>query len=425
MDLVEKLIVKNTNAIKDMEANPDPGRMKSDKLGLELELAQYHELLEAGKTGKPPIIVHPVAHGLTRALGAIPALIQDIILCAQIPPEEGMKLYKIADDMGMPEYMCDVFTLPAAAAASGQLPTPVIGTTGVEGACRIWTYHMKAFFQYFDVPTFDIDIPQGYNLDSIEYLAGQLGEFAKFAEEQLPGLKYDIDLHREIIDQQRRWVDYTKAEWELRRSIPFPMDNYETLVFSEHFNPSRFPDREKVLEFWRQRVEDIQERVDKGVKKDEKLRLLWLNVLPLYMDIPAMLAERGVSITAMWLPPLGIFNGWIPNFGGKEEFGRELTPLEQEAKFLLGEDNYKSQDWAKDCVRMCKDVSADAVVYTQAVGCAHIGGLARMVADTVEKELGLPTLIFGNRLFDQSFAPPAEIEAKLVDFVEMVLARKG
>jgi hypothetical protein len=49
-----------------------------------------------------------------------------------------------------------------------------------------------------------------------------------------------------------------------------------------------------------------------------------------------------------------------------------------------------------------------------------------MVADVVEKELGLPTLILpGGRLYDSASLPPAEVESRITDFVDMVLARKG
>jgi len=422
MNLLEKLIDGNKKALKEMETNPDPTQMKSTRLALELELDGYSELLEAWKQGKP-ILTHFVSNGLAKAMGALHALYQDILLCSPAP-EEGFKLYQVAHDMGLPDYMCDVFNLPAAAVKSGQMPPPLIATSGVAGSCRVWMYHMKTFAEYFGVPTFDIDTPDGYNEESIKYMAGQLGELIKFVEKHVPGLKYDQDKHIEIIETNRVWVNYYLKEYELKKHVPLPLSNRDNTLLPLHFDPSLYGESNKVLEFWRQRTEEIAERAARGVDREERLRILWLNPPPLYMDTFAIFDRLGVSLPAIWLPPLGRFNGWRANWGDEKEFGRKLTPLEEEARFLLGEDNYRSSEWAENVVRMCKELSCDAIVYNQAVGCLHMGGLARLVADTVEKELGLPTLIIQSTLYDPAVLPPAELESKLTDFVDMVLARK-
>lgn len=422
MNLLEKLIDRNKKALREMEANPDPTQLRSNQLALEIEIDGYSKLLEAWKRGKP-ILSHFVSNGLAKAMGALHALYQDILLCSP-DPEEGLKLYQVAHDMGMPDYMCDVFTLPAAAVQSGQMPPPLIATSGVAGSCRVWIYHIKTFAEYFGVPTFDIDTPDGYNEESIKYMAEQLGELIKFVEKHVPVLKYDQDKHIEIIETNRVWVNYYLKEWELKKHIPSPLSNRENATLPLHFDPSLYGDSKKVLEFWRMRVEEIEERVAKGVDKEERLRILWVNPPPLYMDVFTILDHLGVSLTAMWLPPLGRFNGWRANWGDDKEFGRKLTPLEEEARFMLGEDSYRSHEWADNVVWMCRELSCDAIVYMQPVGCLHMGGLARMVADTVEKQLGLPTLIVQNLSYDPAILPPAEFESKLTDFVDMALARK-
>jgi hypothetical protein len=423
MKLLERLIANNKKRLKEMEANPDPNEMKSTRLALELEIDGYSDLLEAWKQGKP-ILTHFPSSGMARAMGALHCLYQDVLLCSP-DPELGAQLYQVAHDMGMPDYMCDVFTLPAAAVKAGHLPPPIVATSGTGGSCRVWMYHMKTFAEYFGVPTFDIDTPHGYNEESIKYLAGQLGELTKFVEKHIPGLKYDEVEHTKIIEANRQWVNYFLKEYELRKNIPMPLSNMEVGLLPLHFDPNLYGKREKALEFWKQRVEDIEQRVAKGVEKEEKLRILWLNPLPLYVDTFAILERLGVSLPGIWLPPLGRFNGWRTNWGDEKEFGRKLTPLEEEARFMLGEDNYEGSEWAENVVKMCKDWSCDAIVYVQFVGCLHMGGLARLVADIVEKKLGLPTLILQSTLYDPAVLPPAELESKLTDFVETVLARKG
>lgn len=424
MILLEELIERNKKLLKEVKAHPDPRQMKSARMALEIEIDGYSDLLEAWRQGKP-ILTHFPSAGIARAMGTLHALYQDVILCSPGLADECLKLYPVASDMGMPDYMCETFTIPAAAVKAGHLPPPIVATSGTAGSCRVWMYHMKTFAEHFGVPTFDLDTPIGYNEESIKYLAGQLGELIKFVEKHMPELKYDEDKHKEIIEANRAWVSYCLKEYELRRNIPMPLSNLEVSLLPLHFDPNLYGDKEMVLEFWRTRVEEIDERVAKGVEKEEKLRVLWLNVLPAYMDVFSILDRLGVSLTGIWLPPMGMFNGWRAMWGDEKEFGRKLTPLEEEARYMLAEDNFEASEWAENVVKMCKDWSCDAVVYYQNRGCLHIGGLAQLVVDTVDSELGLPTLILNGALFDPGVLPPAEVESRLTGFVETVLARKG
>jgi dimethylglycine dehydrogenase len=118
---------------------------------------------------------------------------------------------------------------------------------------------------------------------------------------------------------------------------------------------------------------------------------------------------------------MGAYNGWRSNWLDEKEFGRKLTPLEEEARFMLGEDNYRGREWADNVVKMCKDLSCDAVVYHEAVGCLHIGGLARLVADTLDTELSVPThVIKMGKLYDPAGWPAAENNLRA--FLETVVA---
>jgi hypothetical protein len=424
-NLLQKLIDKKKKILEELKAHPDPKMMPSQRLALEIEIDGYSDILEYEREGKP-ILGHFPSNGLARAMGALPILYQDPLLCDP-DPEIGAQLYQVAHDMGMPDYMCDVFTLPAAAVKAGMYPPPKVATSGTGGACRVWMYHMKAFAQYFaenaDVPTFEIDTPHDYSEKSIKYMADQLADFVKFVEKTVPGTKYDEAEHARIIEANRTWVQYCLRDWELKKNVPMGLSNLENALLPLHFDPNLFGKREKVLEFWKQRVKDIEARIAQGGNKNEKLRILWLNPFPLYMDLFGLLDKLGVSML-MWIPPLAPLNGWRAPWGDEKEFGRKLTPLEEEARFMFG-DIYGTKEWADEVVWMSKDLKVDAIVYFQLVGCIHIGGPFGMVADVVEKELGLPTLVMPGRLYDPAPLPPAEVESRITDFVNMVLARKG
>jgi hypothetical protein len=51
--------------------------------------------------------------------------------------------------------------------------------------------------------------------------------------------------------------------------------------------------------------------------------------------------------------------------------------------------------------------------------------MAKLVADKAESELGIPTLLLPTKNFDSAILPPAEFEARMKEFVDMVLAQKS
>jgi hypothetical protein len=427
MNLLKDLIERNKGILKEMDEHPDPNRMRSTRMGFEIELDGYTEVLEAWQEGKPILPQFP-SSTLARALGSLNVIYQDLFIF--LPDLSGVPRYTQAvRDMGMPDYTCDVFTLPNAAAIMGELPPTSLGVSDNSGICRVWSYHNKVLAQHFNssklgnVPMFEIDTPQDCTEESMKYLAAQLGELVKFAEENVPGLKYDEDRHKELIENNRKWINYTIQDFEFKKHIPMPMNNMESMVHPLHFEPNLYSTPPKVLKFWQTRMEELGERVAKGYKKEEELRFLWIWPPPPHLDVFGIMERLKISFV-MWGTPIGVFNGSFPNWGDEEQFGRKLTPLEEEARFALGE-LIRAKKWAEEVVWMCRELSCDAIVYYQLSGCLHVGSLSRLIADTAERELGIPTMILKGRTLDPSDMPPAEFESRMTEFADMVLARKG
>ena len=74
---------------------------------------------------------------------------------------------------------------------------------------------------------------------------------------------------------------------------------------------------------------------------------------------------------------------------------------------------------------ICKDLKIDAIVNYNMLGCAATLGLKNLVAERAEKELGIPVLQLEGRQWDDTYASAAALTAKLDDFAQMCLIRKG
>jgi hypothetical protein len=420
MNILKKLIKKNEDILQAMDKNPDPNEMKSTRLGFEIELDGYRDVLKAWQQGKP-LLTHFPTNSLAAALGTRRVVYEDLVFV--LPDLSDAKRYRqTAREMGMPDYTCEFFTLPTAAVKLGELPSsPGIGVVCPEGICRLLMFHLKVFAEHNaeGKPTFEVDIPHEYNEESIKYLAGQLGELIKFVEKHVPGLKYDEDKHKEIIETYRIFHQYLMKEWQLRKNVPLPMSNVESYMANAmHFDPYLYSNKDRVLEFWRLRVEELEERVTRGVDKEEKLRIIWVLTIPVYVDIFPVLDRLGVSLAASVFP-----GSRLGFWGDDKEFGRKLTPFEEEARALFFGAPEGSLQEAKSVVWMCKDLKADAIICQQS--CLHFGSPAGLISDMAEKELGVPTLILPTDFVDSAAMPAAEYEARVTDFVETALSRKG
>lgn len=421
MNLLAELLEREESRLKRIDENPDATRLQSNRLGFELERDLYRELLEAWQTGKPLLPYFPSAT-LARALGS-----QSVVYEGLVPnfPEEAPRYMRAVRNMGLLEYICDAFTLANVASMLGELPPPSIGAVCSGGTCRVWPYHLKALAEHFAVPTFEIDTPHEYSEESIKYLAVQLGDLVKFVESKVPGLNYNEDRHMELIEANRIFVEYCKKEWELRKNVPFPLDSIDSFRQPFHREPNIFSNTTKALGYWRLRVEEIEERVNKGINKEERLRFLWIWGGPVYINPIAQLEPRGVSVPAVILPPAPLFNGRIANWGDDMEFGRKLSPFEEEARFLIGTGICRSgRGWVDEVLWTCRDLGCDGIIYYQLKGCVHVGTLARLVADAALKKLGVNTLVISGRLMDSSSLSPEDFESRIVEFVNMVLNQK-
>ena len=107
-----------------------------------------------------------------------------------------------------------------------------------------------------------------------------------------------------------------------------------------------------------------------------------------------------------------------------QEFGKQLTPLEEE-----GRDQYNSwgslgSAWVDDIINCCRDLNIDGIVQWMQVGCPTTMGLGKVVSDRAENELGILTLNLEGRMIEADAYNPDVDEAKLGEFVELCLTAK-
>jgi len=416
MNFYEEYIIKLQKRIKKIDEDPDPAKLKSNKLRYELEIETTKKQLEAWQQGRPfSDGGSATAAILTLAMGFAPMGSVGPAFQTATP----QKYLERARALGLPvDKSCDMTMMPFAMMECGDVPMEDVAICD-HHCCTpmmlrgIYVSHSSKTMTYY------IDRGVEENEATLKYVTDQLGEFIEWAEKKFPGvIKYDED---KLIEMQ----SYSDA------SRPILDEIHEMIKHK----PSPVSGRgggggpggatsAKGLELLRARRDEIAERFEKGIAAvpGEKLRVLWCGVTnPVFMDPYKVLAKWGIAT------PLGLGGGtWGRMQRGVGFWGtRKLTPLEKVAARSISD--YRGglgSIYVDEIVWLAKDLQADAVIHYNMRGCTAALGLRKMVEDRIEEELGIPTLQLEGAQWDTSYASEAQITAKLDEFSQMLLSQR-
>jgi benzoyl-CoA reductase/2-hydroxyglutaryl-CoA dehydratase subunit BcrC/BadD/HgdB len=413
MNFYEEYIIKLQNRIKRIEENPDPSKLKSNKIRYELEIETVKEQLEGWRQGRP------FSDGGSHTAGEL-ALVMGFVPAGRVGPAfQTMHPQKYLDQaraMGLPvDKSCDMTMMPFAMMVCGDVPmenaaicdhhccTPMM----LRG---IYVAHSSETLTYY------VDIPFEEDEAALKYVTGQLEGFIEWAENKFPGvIKYDED---KLIE----WQSYQDA------ARPISDEMYEMIKHK----PSPVSGRgggggmggarsAKGLELLRARRDEIAERLEKGIAAvpDAKLRVLWTGVTnPVFMDPYKVLAKWGIEV------PLGL--GGVRHRRTYAWGDRKLTPLERIAANPVTDPRSKlGATYVDDIIWAARDIQADAIVNYNMRGCIAALGLRKMIEERAEKELGIPVLQLEGSQWDTSYADEAQITAQLDEFAQILLSQRG
>jgi benzoyl-CoA reductase subunit B len=153
-------------------------------------------------------------------------------------------------------------------------PTPDVMTSYSLAPC-----HNK-WFQYLGemkkIPFYLFDLPKvyPYNTESmLKYVSGQIMDYIEWLEKKTKR-KFDDELFIECVKNETRTFHKWTEIMELNKTIPAPLD--EKTIFSLVVPNLTFPYRKASLEFCERLLEEVQERVDKGIAavENEQFRII-------------------------------------------------------------------------------------------------------------------------------------------------------
>ncbi len=424
MKFFEQQIQKLGHQAKEVQESSDTTVLRSDKLFYELGKESLEAQLDVWQSGRPSVEGANHLSRFMRSLGFEPFSFPNVVDRAT-----GYAEYKtIIERLGFPEKCCERTVAQLAMCEIGDLPKPSIVLDTGHG-CDADKFNRWSVASWFNLPVFYVDVPLNHedkpDLSNLNYIASQLGEFIEWAEKKLPGIKYDEGKHIEMLEIDAISEKYRREIYQLRKHVPCPIAPLEAFrrVLTS-FEPSRYPNMEKGLEYLRVLRDELGERVatGKGPYPEERLRLLWSGQSH---DLQAinptkLLMERKVAM------PLTVFGEAVraiglrcTPYGEVSEYGVKLSPLQHEAR-TVDTNTYggPGKRWVNDTLNVARDIGAHGIIHYLLIGCTPMRGLGSMLEERAKKELGIPILNIEGRQLDKDYMTQEKFDEILSPFID-------
>jgi benzoyl-CoA reductase/2-hydroxyglutaryl-CoA dehydratase subunit BcrC/BadD/HgdB len=325
-----------------------------------------------------------------------------------------------AEDLGLNSDLCTAIRLPMYYIESGQMPVPsaVIGllspcdgTTMLQQVLR----HNKA---WRDVPLFSPDPPYTSDQRAIKYFASELREMVRFIEKNT-GHKLDMDRLHEVCEESNKtyalWQEYN----ELRRHVPCPhgweIGGAQAFAVSQCFVAGD----PRCTDWFQQLLECGEERIKAGRGAnefvDEKIRLLWFDIMPygwIFEFMPWLEQEWGAVLV---MDMFSNFPYTLIDTSSEESMFESLAKRNLMDVPMIRQARGTAEKFSEDIVRMVKDYKIDCVIWPGHMGHKDGAATTGIMRETC-REIGVPFLHIGLDLFDKRYTTVDEVKDRVSQF---------
>ncbi|MGD8505282.1 MAG: 2-hydroxyacyl-CoA dehydratase family protein [Candidatus Bathyarchaeota archaeon] len=338
-----------------------------------------------------------------------------------------VKLCEIAEGKGFSKDLCSYARTvigslfeKRASLPEGGLPEPdfLVASTG---ACDTHFKWFQFVSRHFKVPLFLLDI--AYNISGadsenlekahIEFYVSRLEDLIDFLEKQT-GTQLDKSRLRRATELSDRTSQLWKEIQDWRKAIPTPMSARD--AFSAVFFMLSVPGAQMAVDFYEKLRDEVKERAESkfGRIENEKYRLVWDN-LPLWFDLKFFeyLNSLGAVVVAETFSHV-----WMGRLDPSK-------PLESLARKYLPNFANCSVDRKIDLIEdLVKDFKVDGAILPTNWGCRMMSIGETIVKETINKRLGVPSLILDMDSTDWRSYNEAQVKRNVEVFLQILDAKK-
>jgi len=311
----------------------------------------------------------------------------------------------------------------------GGIPTPDI-LLAFKTFCSTLIYWWEALKRRFGVPLFVGDTVF-YNRPiedrDVRYYADSMRDCISFLEKQT-GKKLDPERLKEAQGLSGRTGELINKILELNKNVPAPFDELDfmgTALAACWWRGCRKKPWNAV-DYFEKALAEVEERVKNriGAIEDEKFRLVFDSNPPWYKFswLGDYLAQKGAiyvtsSFNRWWTGYNGFNYGWcmMGRDWSFEDIGRCNIPhwinagIEERIKYLS---------------RLVKDYRVDGAIFMDNRGCRILSYAMLDEAAHLERELGIPTLLYEGSMADPRHFNEDTVKGQLDTFLEILEKKK-
>ena len=306
-----------------------------------------------------------------------------------------------AENQGIAETLCSYHKTFLGAAKKGLLPKPkCIVYTNLTCDANLLTFRTLADF--YQVPSFAIDVPWQVGEDSVRYVADQLKELQGFLEKHT-GQKISEERLTERLVRSKRTLENYKKYQQVRADRYVPADLVTPLYVGMTNNLLLGTSEEE--KYTQQLLADI-----KKAPASKGKHIYWMHTIPFWSD--AVRKELCFSEKAQ-IVGCELAETCEPDFDPEKPFEAMAR------KMVYHSLNGSALRRIEAGIRHAKQAGADGVVWFGHWGCKHTLGSAQLAKKKFE-EAGLPLLILDGDGCDRSHGGEGQTSTRLGAFLEML-----
>jgi benzoyl-CoA reductase/2-hydroxyglutaryl-CoA dehydratase subunit BcrC/BadD/HgdB len=165
--------------------------------------------------------------------------------------------------------------------------------------------------------------------------------------------------------------------------------------------------------------DELKERVDKGIgaANPERIRYVFDVSCP-YFDMNLITWMQNKCGAVFVADNIARFRGTGEWMIDPDDPVGNLAAKQQ---FNMGSHNYNPGVEHKEMIlEICRNARVDASIFFNNVGCSEQAAMSRILDNSLQKELGIPSVVVDCDILDRSFTPREQIEEQLERFFEMV-----
>jgi benzoyl-CoA reductase/2-hydroxyglutaryl-CoA dehydratase subunit BcrC/BadD/HgdB len=320
------------------------------------------------------------------------------------------------DQLAVPADVCTLLRLGMYYIDAGLLPIPTAVIALIEPCDGVTSLHeaIRCHRDWRDVPMFAPDPPYYDDERSIEYFANELREMVVFLEEHT-GHRLEMDRLREVVEESNRqyelWLEYS----DLRRSIPCP---HGVVLALSAFGVAQnnLCGTPTGTAWFRDLVADAERRIREGEPEvpDQKIRLLWNDIHPVWFDelTPWLEAEWGATVIQSMLTYCPYT---LVDTSSEDSIWRGLAKRNLLDTPMIRQARGKVEGFVRDIGRIVEDFSIDCVIWPGHMGHKDSAASVSVMSETC-REIGVPFLHIGVDQFDRRYTPVDEIKNRIAQF---------